>query len=205
MEKEEIIKILLSKKVYDPGIPEIAPFQLSRIEMVYEFNKIPSSLEGVALRRAKLKEMFASFGENCYIEPPLHANFGGLNVHFGNNIYSNSNLTLVDDGEIIIEDNVMIGPNVTIATAQHPISTKLREKGLQYNLPVHIKRNVWLGSGVIVLPGVTIGENSIIGAGSVVTKDIPANVIAVGNPCKVLREITEEDDKYIHGKLIEII
>jgi galactoside O-acetyltransferase len=94
----------------------------------------------------------------------------------------------------------MLGPNVVIASAAHPILPELREKGYQFNIPVHIGRNCWLGAGVIVLPGVKIGDNSVIGAGSVVTKDIPANVIAVGNPCKVLREISEHDEIYYYKK-----
>ena len=143
-----------------------------------------------------LKDMFAEIGEGCYIEPPLHANFGGRHVHFGNWIYANYNLTLVDDTHIYVGDATMFGPNVTIATAGHPIEPSLREKGLQYNLPVHIGRNCWLGAGVVVMPGVTIGDNTVIGAGSVVTKDIPSGVVAVGNPCRVLRPVGEHDKIY---------
>ena len=102
----------------------------------------------------------------------------------------------MDDTHIYIGDHVMIAPNVTIATGTHPISPKLRQKGIQYNLPVHIGKNVWIGSGVQIMPGVTIGENTIIGAGSVVTKDIPSDVVAFGNPCKVVREISERDNQY---------
>ena len=101
-----------------------------------------------------------------------------------------------DDTHIYVGDYTMIGPNVTIATAGHPILPVLREQAYQYNASVHIGRNCWLGAGVIVLPGVTIGDNSVIGAGSIVTKDIPANVIAVGNPCRVLREISDHDREY---------
>ena len=143
-----------------------------------------------------LKDMFAEIGENCYIEPPFHANFGGKHVHFGNNIYANFNLTLVDDTHIYVGDCTMFGPNVTVATAGHPILPELRELAYQYNTPVHIGRNCWLGAGVIVLPGVTIGDNTVVGAGSVVTKDLPSNVVAVGNPCKVLREINDRDKEY---------
>ena len=116
----------------------------------------------------------------------------------GNNVYANFNLTLVDDGNIYIGDNVMFGPNVTIATANHPILPELREKGLQYNKDVHIGKNVWIGAGVVIVPGITIGNNSVIGAGSVVVKDIPANVVAVGNPCRVLREISQHDREYFY-------
>ena len=148
--------------------------------------------------------MLAEVGENCYIEPPFHSNWGGKNVHLGKNVYFNFNATMVDDTHIYIGDCTMLGPNVVIATAGHPILPELREKALQFNMPVHIGRNCWLGAGVIVLPGVTIGDNTVIGAGSVVTKDIPANVIAVGNPCKVLREINEHDKEfYYKDKRIE--
>ena len=114
----------------------------------------------------------------------------------GDWVYANFNLTLVDDTHIYIGSNTMIGPNVTIATAGHPVLPELREQAYQFNAPVHIGKNCWLGAGVIVLPGITIGDNSVIGAGSVVTKDIPENVIAVGNPCRILREIGEKDRKY---------
>lgn len=147
-------------------------------------------------REALLKDMFAEIGEGCYIEPPLRANWGGKHVHFGKKVYGNFNLTLVDDTHIYVGDYTMIGPNVTIATAGHPILPELREQGYQYNAPVRIGKNCWLGAGVIVLPGITIGDNTVIGAGSVVTKDIPSNVVAVGNPCKVLREINDRDKEY---------
>ena len=113
-------------------------------------------------------------------------------------VYANFNLTVVDDGNIYIGDNVMFGPNVTIATANHPILPELREKGLQYNKDVHIGKNVWIGAGVVIVPGITIENNSVIGAGSVVVKDIPANVVAVGNPCRVLREISQHDREYFY-------
>ena len=120
----------------------------------------------------------------------------GHHVHFGKGIYANFNLTLVDDTHIYVGDYTMIGPNVTIASAGHPLLPTLREKGYQYNAAVHIGRNCWIGAGVVIIPGITIGDNVVIGAGSVVTKDLPANVIAVGNPCKILREINEHDKEY---------
>ena len=142
--------------------------------------------------------MLAEVGENCYIEAPFYANWGGSHVHFGDNVYANFHLTAVDDGHIYVGNNVMIAPNVTLATAAHPIDPELRRETFQYNADVHIGDNVWLGAGVVVLPGVTIGENSVIGAGSVVTRDIPANVVAVGNPCRVLREIGEHDREFYY-------
>ena len=186
-------ELLHSGVLYDPNDPEVFAFQRICMERLYEYNLLRPSQQD--LRDAMLKEMFAEIGEGCYIEPPLHSNFGGHHVHFGKNIYANYNLTLVDDTHIYVGDCTMFGPNVVIATAGHPIDPELRSKGLQYNLPVYIGRNCWLGAGVIVMPGVTIGDNAVIGAGSIVTRDIPSNVVAVGNPCRVLREVGEHDRK----------
>ena len=185
-----------SGEIYNPSDDTIFEEQIKCLDRLYDFNATrPTELDK---RSQMLKEMLAEVGENCYIEPPFHSNWGGKNVHLGKNVYFNFNATLVDDTHIYIGDYTMLGPNVVIATAGHPILPELREKALQYNLPVHIGRNCWLGAGVIVLPGVTIGDNTVIGAGSVVTKDIPANVVAVGNPCKVLREINEHDKEYYY-------
>ena len=185
-----------SGEIYNPSDDTIFEEQIKCLDRLYDFNATrPTELDK---RSQMLKEMLAEVGENCYIEPPFHSNWGGKNVHLGKNVYFNFNATLVDDTHIYIGDCTMLGPNVVIATAGHPILPELREKALQYNLPVHIGRNCWLGAGVIVLPGVTIGDNTVIGAGSVVTKDIPANVVAVGNPCKVLREISEHDKEYYY-------
>ena len=168
--------------------------QTACLERLYDFNATRPS-EG-AKREALLKEMFAELGENCYIEPPLCSNWGGKHVHFGKGVYANFNLTLVDDTHIYVGDHTMIGPNVTLATAGHPILPALREEVYQFNLPVRIGRSCWLGAGVIVLPGVTIGDNTVVGAGSVVTRDLPCGVVAAGNPCRVLREIGERDRLY---------
>ena len=185
---------LHSGQVYYPSSDEIMSEQLLCLEKLYDFNQTrPLEQEK---RAAMLREMFAEIGEDCYIEPPLHANWGGKHVHFGRNVYANFNLTLVDDTHIYVGDYTMIAPNVTIATAGHPINPELREKAYQFNRSIRIGRNCWIGAGAVILPGVTIGDNSVIGAGSIVTKDIPANVIAVGNPCKVLREIGEHDKEY---------
>ena len=168
--------------------------QTACLERLYDFNATRPS-EG-AKREALLKEMFAELGENCYIEPPLRSNWGGKHVHFGKGVYANFNLTLVDDTHIYVGDHTMIGPNVTLATAGHPILPALREEVYQFNLPVRIGCSCWLGAGVIVLPGVTIGDNTVVGAGSVVTRDLPCGVVAAGNPCRVLREIGERDRLY---------
>jgi len=187
----DIREKLLSGELYSCDDASLAREQAACLEKLYDYNATrPSQTEK---RNKLLKEMFAEIGENCYIEPPLHANWAGKNVHFGKNVYANFNLTLVDDTHIYVGDYTMLGPNVVLASAGHPILPELRERIYQYNIPVRIGKNCWLGAGVIVLPGVTIGDNSVIGAGSVVTKDIPANVVAVGTPCRVLRKIDERD------------
>lgn len=182
--------------VYDPMDQEIMSDQFQRLELLYEFNATrPCELE----KRAELlNRMLGKMGDGCYIEPPFRANWAGKHLHLGNNVYINFNLTIVDDADIFIGDQVMIGPNVTIATANHPICPELRARALQYNKSVTIGANVWIGAGAIIVPGITIGDNSVIGAGSVVTKDIPANVVAVGNPCKVLRDIGERERTYFY-------
>ncbi len=168
--------------------------QLKCLDRLYDFNATrPTELQK---RAQMLKEMFAEIGEDCYIEPPFYANWGGKHVHFGNCVYANFHLTLVDDTHIYVGDNTMFGPNVTVATAGHPILPELRAKAYQFNMPVHIGKNCWIGAGAVIVPGVRIGDNTVIGAGSIVTKDIPANVVAVGNPCRVLREISEKDREY---------
>jgi len=182
--------------IYDPGDPALLAEQLRYLTKLEEYHRTPLA-EGEK-RNALLQEMFAEIGENCCVLSPFYANFGGKHVHFGKNIFANFNLTLVDDTHIYVGDYTMFAPNVTIATAGHPILPALREKGLQYNMPVTIGKNCWLGAGVIVLPGVTIGDNTVVGAGSVVTKDLPANVVAVGNPARVLRPIGEKDKVYYY-------
>lgn len=164
-------------------------------ELLYDFNHTrPSEF---AARDEMIRKVFAEVGENCYIEPPFHANWG-CNMHVGNNFYANFNLTVVDDADIYIGDSVMIAPNVTIATGTHPVCPELREQVYQYNLSVRIGNRVWIGAGSILLPGVTIGDDSVIGAGSVVTRDIPSGVVAVGAPCRVLRKISDRDYEYYH-------
>lgn len=188
--------------LYLPTDDTIIAEQTACLEKLYGFNATrPSEM---AKRQQLLKEMFADFGDNCYIEPPLRSNWGGHHVHFGDGVYANFNLTLVDDTHIYIGDHTMMGPNVTLATAGHPILPELKEKAYQYNMPVTIGRNCWLGANVVVLPGVTIGDNVVVGAGSVVTKDLPDNVVAVGNPCKVLRPVSDKDrDYYFKNRRID--
>ncbi len=194
MNVSETEKLMHSGKIYYPSDENLLKLQAEHLNKLYDYNATRPT-EGDK-RQKMLKEMFAEIGEGCYIEPPFHANWGGKHVHFGKKVYANFNLTLVDDTHIYVGDNVMFGPNVTVATAGHPILPELRKKEYQYNMPVRIGNNCWLGAGVIVLPGVTIGDNTVVGAGSIVTKDLPANVVAVGNPCKVLRPIGPRDEEY---------
>lgn len=189
-------------ELYLPFDQEIFQQQVQCLERLYDFNMTrPSELPK---RKKMLKEMLAEIGEGCYVEPPLHASFGGRHVHFGKGVYANFNLTCVDDTNIYVGDYTMIGPNVTLATAGHPILPELRQKGYQYNAPIHIGKNCWLGAGVIILPGITLGDNVVVGAGSVVTKDLPSSVVAVGNPCRVLRPVSERDKEvYFKGRRID--
>lgn len=182
--------------VYDCSAEEIMSVQTGFVKYMKEYNTL--GLGDEKRMEELMPLMFAEVGPNTYVQPPFYANWGGAHVHFGEWVYANSNLTLVDDGHIYIGDHTMIGPNVTIATAGHPILPELREKEMQYNVDVKIGRNVWIGAGAIIVPGVTIGDNTVIGAGSVVTKDIPANVVAVGNPCRVMREINDHDKEYYY-------
>ena len=188
--------------LYDPADGDIVEEQTACLDRLYDFNHTrPTEMDK---RQALMKEMFAEIGENCYIEPPFHANWGGKHVHFGKNVYANFGLTMVDDTHIYVGDYTLFAPNVVVATAGHPIDPELRARGLQYNAAVHIGKNCWIGAGALIMPGVTIGDNTVIGAGSVVTRDIPAGVVAVGNPCRVMREITERDRKvYFQGRLVK--
>lgn len=169
------------------------------MEKLNEFNRTPETGEGLKKRDEILRKICGTYGDDLYIIPPISANCGLTNVHFGKNVFVNFNANFVDDGEIFIGDDTMIGPNCNIATAVHPISPRLRRHKLQYNKPVHIGNNVWFGAGVTVLPGVTIGDNSIVGAGAVVIDDVPANVIAAGVPATIIREITPDDDIHYDG------
>ena len=211
MISNEVTRKMHDGSLYIPNDTELVKYQLECLERLYEYNQTrPLEQEK---RFSMLKNMFAEIGEGCYIEPPFHSNFGGKHVHFGKMVYANFNLTLVDDTHIYVGDYTMFGPNVTVATAGHPILPELREQAYQYNMSVSIGKCCWIGAGAIILPGVSIGDNvvigavcimpgvtigkcSIIGANAVVTKDIPSNVVAVGNPCRILREVSQHDKEY---------
>lgn len=181
-------------KLYDPNDDSVMEEQMVCLDRLYDFNQTrPSEMDK---RNAIMKEMMGDVGKDCYIEPPFHANWGGKHVHFGDGVYANFGLTCVDDTHIYVGSHTLFGPNVVLATAGHPMMPELRKHGIQYNMLIHIGENCWLGAGVIVVPGVTIGDNVVIGASSVVTKDIPSNSVAMGTPCRVVRQINDHDKEY---------
>ncbi len=162
--------------------------------MLHEYNTVAP--DNMQRKNEILKELLGKTGERVYIEPPFHCDYG-CNMEVGENFYANYNLTVLDCCKITIGDDVLLGPNVTITAAGHPIHPESRKK-YEYAVPVTIGNNVWIGANVVICPGVSIGDGSVIGAGSVVTRDVPANVIAFGNPCRVYREITDEDRPFYY-------
>ena len=181
-------------ELFLPMDPAILEEQQARQDLLWEYNQTKPSQQKE--RTMLLQKMLAECGEDVYIEAPFYANWGGFHCHFGKGVYANYHLTCVDDTHIYVGDYTMFGPNVTVATAGHPILPELREKGYQYNMPVRIGKRCWIGAGVLIMPGVAIGDDTVIGAGSVVTKDIPCGVVAVGNPCRILREVGEKDREF---------
>lgn len=161
-------------------------------DLCYEFNNC-SPLD-INKQRELLNAIFGSIKENPVITAPFYCDYG-FNIFIGKNFYTNHNVTILDGAKVTIGDNVFIAPNCVLSTAGHAIDSEQRISGLEIALPITIGDNVWIGANVSVLPGVTIGSNTIIGAGSVVNKNIPNGVIAVGNPCKVIRNITDADKK----------
>lgn len=162
-------------------------------DLQFEYNNtLPSDMKR---KNEILKELLAEVGKEVWIEAPAHFSYG-CNTHIGDHFYSNYNLVVVDDTDVYIGDHVMIAPNVTISATGHPLDAEIRRRGTQFSVPVVIGDDVWIGANAVILPGVHIGDRAVIGAGSVVTHDIPADTVAVGSPCKVMREITEQDKVY---------
>ena len=188
---------MLAGLPYKAWLDGLAEERLRCRKKIYQFNHLPpEQREHIP---ALLKELLGKTGENLMIEAPFHCDYG-WNIEVGENFFANYNLTILDVGRVTIGSNVQIAPNVSIYTAGHPIHPDSRNSGYEYGIPVTIGNSVWIGGNTVILPGVTIGDNVVIGAGSVVTKDIPANRIAAGNPCRVIREITEEDRKYYYKR-----
>lgn len=184
---------MLAGLPYKAWLDGLAEERMENKLRIHEFNLLsPDEKEKID---KLIKEILGKTGETIVIEQPFHCDYG-KNIEVGNNFFANYNCTILDVGKVIIGENAQFAPNVSIYTAGHPIHPESRNSGYEYGIGVTIGDNVWLGGSVVVNPGVKIGNNVVIGSGSVVTKDIPDNVIAVGNPCKVIREITEEDRKY---------
>lgn len=195
--RSEKEKMLSGKPYKSFGEELLRERQLAK-ELIFDFNALrPAEIDK---RNDIIKKLFGKTGKTFFIEPPFRCDYG-YNIEVGENFYANYNCIILDCAKVIIGDNVLFAPNVSLYTAGHPIHYEIRNQEIEYAFPITIGNNVWIGGNVVINPGITIGDNTVIGAGSVVTKNIPANVIAVGNPCKVLRQITEEDKLYYFKKL----
>lgn len=183
---------MLAGELYDANYNEDLIKERFKVQdLCFEYNNIkPSDFEK---RNNILKNILGDMKERCIIEQPFWCDYG-YNIKVGENFYANHNLVILDGNTVEFGDNVFIGPNSGFYTAGHPIDATLRNNGLEYAKKIKVGNNVWFGGNVVVLPGVTIGDNCVIGAGSVVNKDIPSNSIAVGNPCKVIKKIEERKD-----------
>ena len=184
---------MLSGKLYNSSDKTLVEMRKIAAKRIDQFNH--SSYEEGKNRKQILHELLGKSGEHLYINQPFYCDYG-TNISVGKNFFANYNCVFLDVARITIGDDVMLGPNVSLYTAGHPIDAEVRVSLLEFGYPITIKDRVWIGGNTVINPGVTIGENTIIGSGSVVTKDIPANVIAAGNPCKVIRQITNKDKQY---------
>jgi acetyltransferase-like isoleucine patch superfamily enzyme len=188
---------MTSGEIYNSQTEELIEDRLRAKELLKRFND--AGVREIELRKKTLDELFGSTNGEFYIEQPFFCSYG-YNIHWGKNAYANYNLTILDNGRVSVGDNVMIGPSVQLLTACHPLCAEERNTLFEFTRPIIIGDNVWIGGGAVILPGVSIGKNSVIGAGSVVTKDIPDDVVAAGNPCRVIREITVNDKILNHKK-----
>lgn len=184
---------MLQGLLYDAADPELAKMRMRAKQIVFDLQQLPPTESDK--QQQLLKELLGRTGKNFHIEMPFRCDYGE-NISVGENFYANYNLTILDCASVQIGDNVMIAPNVSIFTAGHPIDADKRNQLLEYAFPITIGNNVWIGGNTVITPNVRIGNNVVIGAGSVVTKDIPDNCVAVGNPCRVLREINQRDKEF---------
>jgi len=192
MNHKERMMAGLPYKAWMDGLPEE---QMENKKRIYEYNLCPPDQTEKIDRL--IRAILGKAGKNISFLAPFHCDYG-KNIDVGNNFYANYNCIILDVGPVIIGDNVMFGPNVSLLTAGHPVHPESRNSGYEYGLGITIGNNVWIGGNTVVNPGITIGNNAVIGSGSVVTNDIPDDVVAVGNPCKILREITNADRNYYY-------
>lgn len=192
MNQKERMMAGLPYKAWMDGLSEE---RMDNKKRIFRFNNLPP--ENVEEQDRLIREILGKTGREVHIEAPFHCDYG-YNIEVGDNFFANYNLIILDVGKVRIGKNAQIAPNVAIYTAGHPIHPESRNSGYEYGISVTIGDNVWIGGNAVIMPGVTIGDNVVIGAGSVVTKDIPANVIAAGNPCRVIREITDDDRDYYY-------
>lgn len=179
---------MLSELPYKAWMDGLSDERAAAKRLVYEYNRLHPDEN--ARRDRLIRELIGTCGKEIYIEAPFRCDYGS-NIEVGENFYSNYNLTILDVAKVKIGSNVMFAPNVSVYTAGHPLHPGSRNSGYEYGISVTIGDNVWVGGNVVINPGVHIGNNAVIGSGSVVTKDIPANALAAGNPCRVIRMITE--------------
>ena len=193
---------MLAGLPYKAWLDGLAEERLENKKRIYKYNNLPPEAEKE--QEELIKEILGKTGENVHIEAPFHCDYG-YNIEVGENFFANYNLTVLDVGKVRIGKNAQIAPNVSIYTAGHPIHPDSRNSGYEYGIEVTIGDNVWIGGNVCIMPGVTVGDNVVIGAGSVVTKDIPDSVMAVGNPCRVVRTITDDDrDFYYRDRRFDV-
>lgn len=171
---------MLSGVLYNPNLDGLFEERLRAKELCKKYN--------LEENKDFIRELFGKVGENFQIEPNFYCDYG-YNIEIGENFYANHNLVILDPAKVKFGNNVFIGPNCGFYTPEHPLDYETRNLGLEYAKPINVGNNVWFGGNVTVLGGITIGDNTVIGAGSVVTKDIPANVVAIGNPCKVIKQL----------------
>ncbi|MCI8825158.1 MAG: sugar O-acetyltransferase [Lachnospiraceae bacterium] len=186
-------ELMLSEQLYIACDEELAKDNATSRKLTRLINT--ATEEQAEYRKQLFRELFQTIGENFWIEPPFRCDYG-CHISIGENFYANFDCIMLDVCDIVIGDNVFFGPRVCVYTAGHPIDAEIRNMQLEYGKKVSIGSNVWVGGNTVINPGVSIGNNVVIGSGSVVTKDIPDNVIAVGNPCRILREITQKDKRY---------
>ncbi|WP_028243257.1 sugar O-acetyltransferase [Pseudobutyrivibrio ruminis] len=184
---------MLANLPYKACLDGLSEERLENKKRIFKYNNMdPGDTAG---KDKLIKEILGKTGNTVCIESPFHCDYG-YNIEVGENFFANYNLVILDVGKVKIGDNAQIAPNVAIYTAGHPIHPDSRNTGYEYGIDITIGDNVWIGGNTCIMPGVTIGNNVVIGGGSVVTKDLPDNVIAVGNPCRIVREITEDDRDY---------